>query len=62
MYKYDAFGRKYFESGPPLVDGFAYTVRKRHDRTGCITAARAGGQERRRSKGSGRYLNYESDQ
>jgi len=34
MYKYDAFGRKYFESGPPLVDEFAYTARQRHDRTG----------------------------
>jgi len=34
MYKYDAFGRKYFESGPSLVDEFAYTARQRHDRTG----------------------------
>jgi len=34
MYKYDAFGRKYFETGPPVVDEFAYTARQRHDRTG----------------------------
>jgi len=34
MYKYDAFGRKYFESGPPVIDEFAYTARQRHDRTG----------------------------
>jgi len=33
-YTYDAFGRKYFESGPSLVDEFAYTARERHDRTG----------------------------
>jgi len=36
MYKYDAFGRKYFESGPSLVDEFAYTARQLHDRTGLM--------------------------
>jgi RHS repeat-associated protein len=34
QYKYDAYGRKYFESGPALVDEPAYTARERHDRTG----------------------------
>jgi RHS repeat-associated protein len=34
MYRYDAYGKKYFESGPPLIDEPAYTARDRHDRTG----------------------------
>jgi len=34
QYKYDAYGMKYYESGLPLTDEFAYTARELHDRTG----------------------------
>ena len=34
MYKYDAYGKKIFESGPSLIDEPAYTARNLHDRSG----------------------------
>ncbi len=34
MYKYDAYGRKYYETGPSLIDEPAYTARNLHDRSG----------------------------